>query len=136
VVGNGDIFSAEDAVRMIAETGCDGVMIARGAQGNPWIFSEVAAAMDGRTYQPPTPNARLAVALEHAKSLVAEKGERVGISESRKHMAWYLHGMRGAAAARGDVMRAETIQDLCMIFEKLLQNTVNEDCGMTATQKN
>lgn len=127
VVGNGDIFSAEDALKMISETGCDGVMIARGAQGNPWIFSEVAAAMDGRSYQPPTADERLAVALEHAKSLVAEKGERVGISESRKHMAWYLHGMRGAAAARGDVMRAESLQDLCMIFEKLLQNTANGD---------
>ena len=127
VVGNGDIFSAADALKMISETGCDGVMIARGAQGNPWIFSEVAAAMDGRPYQPPTINERLAVALEHAQNLVAEKGEHVGISESRKHMAWYLHGMRGAAAARDEVMRAESLCDLCMIFEKLMQNTANED---------
>ncbi|MBQ2249208.1 MAG: tRNA dihydrouridine synthase DusB, partial [Clostridia bacterium] len=96
VVGNGDVFSGEDALRMLRETGCDGVMIARGAQGNPWIFSEVAAALDGRPYTPPTKKERLAIALEHAEDIVREKGERIGLPESRKHMAWYLHGIRGA----------------------------------------
>ncbi len=87
VVGNGDIFSADDALRMLAQTGCDGVMIARGAQGNPWIFSEIRHALSGLPYTPPTLEERLAVALEHAESLVKLKGERVGIAESRKHMA-------------------------------------------------
>ena len=121
VVGNGDIFCADDALRMIQETGCDGVMIARGAQGNPWIFAEILSAMDKKPYTPPTLCERLSVALEHATDLVKEKGEKNGIAESRKHMAWYLHGMRGAAAARGEIMRAETLDAIREIFEKLEQ---------------
>ena len=119
VVGNGDIFTTDDALRMISETGCDGVMIARGAQGNPWIFQKILCAMEGRTYTPPTLSERLAVALEHANALVADKGERIGIAESRKHMAWYLHGVRGAANARGKLMRCESIDQICEVFEIL-----------------
>ncbi|MBQ9806129.1 MAG: tRNA dihydrouridine synthase DusB [Clostridia bacterium] len=129
VVGNGDIFSAEDALRMQRETGCDGVMIARGAQGNPWIFSEIRAAIEGKPYTPPSVEERLQVAMEHARMLVREKGEKTGIAESRKHIAWYLHGMRGAAAARGEVMRADSTEELCMIFEKLMQNKEDADFG-------
>jgi len=122
VVGNGDIFSADDACRMIKQTRCDGVMIARGAQGNPWIFAEIRAAMEGRPYCPPTQRERLELAMEHAGMLVLEKGESVGIAESRKHMAWYLHGMRGAASARGEIMRAATLEQMRMIFDGLMQN--------------
>ncbi|MBQ1230386.1 MAG: tRNA dihydrouridine synthase DusB [Clostridia bacterium] len=121
VVGNGDVFSGEDALRMLRETGCDGVMIARGAQGNPWIFSEVSAALEGRPYTPPTLTERLSIALEHAEDIVLEKGERIGIAESRKHMAWYLHGIRGAATARNAVMTASTLSDLRSIFSGLMQ---------------
>jgi tRNA-dihydrouridine synthase B len=122
VVGNGDIFSAEDAMRMLRETNCDGVMVARGAQGNPWIFEEIIARLEGRDYTPPTASERLAVALTHAEAIVAHKGERVGIPESRKHMAWYLTGIRGAAAARAAVMQANSLSDYAALFEKLLQN--------------
>jgi len=128
VIGNGDLFSAADALRMRAETGCDGVMIARGAQGNPWIFSEIRAAMDGTDFAMPTFEELLLVALEHAELLVLEKGERVGIAEARKHMAWYLHGMRGAAAARGEIMRAESLEQVRGIFTRLLQN-FSENAG-------
>ena len=127
VVGNGDIFCADDALRMMRETGCDGVMIARGAQGNPWIFDEIRCAMDGVPYSPPTIEARLSVALEHAEALVALRGERVGLPDSRKHMAWYLHGIRGAAAARDEIMHAQSLDELRMIFEKLAQNSVSEE---------
>lgn len=120
VVGNGDVFSGEDALRMLRETGCDGVMIARGAQGNPWIFSEVSAALEGRPYTPPTLTERLSIALEHAEDIVREKGERIGIAESRKHMAWYLHGIRGAATARNAVMTATTLDGLRAIFAGLM----------------
>ena len=122
VVGNGDIFSADDALRMLSQTGCDGVMIARGAQGNPWIFEELIARLEGRDYTPPTARERLDVALEHTKRIIAHKGERVGIPESRKHMAWYLTGIRGAAAARAAVMQANSLSDYADLFEKLLQN--------------
>ena len=123
VVGNGDVFCKDDALRMYEETGCDGIMIARGAQGNPWIFSEILAAMDGLPYTPPTLEERLAIAQEHAMWLVEDKGERIGIAESRKHMAWYLHGMRGASAARCDVMKATTKEQLCEIFDTLKSKT-------------
>ena len=121
VVGNGDIFTAADAMRMIAETGCDGVMIARGAQGNPWIFREILCAMDGIEYTPPALQERFDVALEHASELVRMHGAHIGIPESRKHMAWYLHGVRGAASARDRVMHAETIDDLRVIFDELMR---------------
>ena len=127
VVGNGDIFCADDALRMMRETRCDGVMIARGAQGNPWIFDELRCAMDGRPYVPPTVAERLAVAMEHAEALVSLRGERVGLPDSRKHMAWYLHGIRGAAAARDEIMHAQTLDELRMIFDKLAQNTLSEN---------
>ena len=120
VVGNGDVFSASDALRMMNETGCDGVMIARGAQGNPWIFDEIRRAMDGVPYTSPTPKERLLLAVEHAEMIVREKGERVGIPESRKHVAWYIHGMRGAAAARNRVMTASTLAEMKSILLELL----------------
>lgn len=119
VMGNGDIFTAQDAVDMMKETGCDGVMVARGAQGNPWIFQEIACLMDGRQFVPPTLEERLTVALEHARDLIAEKGERVGIAESRKHMAWYMHDVRGAAAARNLVMSASTLDEVEAVLNSL-----------------
>lgn len=120
VIGNGDIFTAADALRMLRETGCDGVMIARGAQGNPWIFRELFCAMEGLPYTPPDAHERLAVALRHAESLVREKGEKIGIAESRKHMAWYVHGMRGAAAVRGRLMQITSLDDIRTVFAGLL----------------
>ncbi len=120
VIGNGDIFTAADALRMLQETGCDGVMIARGAQGNPWIFRELVCALEGRPYAPPDARERLEVALRHAESLVREKGEKIGIAESRKHMAWYVHGMRGAAAVRGRLMQITSLDDIRAVFAGLL----------------
>ncbi len=121
VLGNGDIFSAADASRMRVETGCDGVMVGRGAEGNPWIFAELLAAAEGRDYAPPTASERLEVAMEHARGLVAEKGERTGVAESRKHVAWYLRGVRGAAAARNAVMSATTLDEMEGILLRLAQ---------------
>ena len=119
VIGNGDIFTAEDALRMMNETGCHGVMIARGAQGNPWIFEEIRATLDGVSYCPPDVHQRLGIALEHAIDIVREKGERVGIPESRKHMGWYVHGVRGAAAARGRLMAVNSLLEIENIFKEL-----------------
>lgn len=121
VIGNGDLFTADDAMRMLRETGCDGVMIARGAQGNPWIFRELISAMEGIPYTPPDTAERLAVAYRHAEALVREKGEKIGISESRKHMAWYVHGMRGAAAVRGQLMQVSSLADIRAAFDRLAE---------------
>ena len=120
VIGNGDIYSAADALKMMSETGCDGVMIGRGAEGNPWIFSELSAAFDGREYTPPTFEERLAVAKEHLYMVIADKGERVGLAEAKKHMAWYLTGIDGAARARDAVMRAATPKEIVAIFDILI----------------
>lgn len=121
VIGNGDIFCAEDALRMQKETGCDGVMVARGAEGKPWIFSELREALSGQPIPaPPTMEERLQVAWEHVCLLVEDKGERTGLAEARKHLAWYLHGLRGAAEARNAVMRAETLSDLKVVLSSFL----------------
>ena len=119
VLGNGDIFSADDAMAMLERTGCDGIMIGRGARGNPWIFREILCRMEGKPYTPPTLEEKLAVAYEHASFLVEERGERLGIPEARKHMAWYLSGVRGAASARKAIMEAKTLAEFGQIFDDL-----------------
>lgn len=121
VVGNGDLFSAEDVRRMESETGCDGVMIARGAMGNPFLFSEILAIKSGQAYTPPTDRARLETALAHAADMVARKGERTGLAEARKHMLWYCKGLRGAATARDALTRAESLEAIRAVFETLLE---------------
>lgn len=119
VLGNGDIYTAADALSMMAETGCDGVMIARGAMGNPWVFSEICAALDGRDYTPPPMAERFEVALAQVREMIGEKGERVGVAEAKKHLAWYCHGMEGAAAARGRLMQADSYDELAVILREM-----------------
>ena len=109
VIGNGDVTSGQAAVDMMDRTGCDGVMIARGALGYPWIFREAAAIWEwGEAPPPPTEEERIAMLMEHFQLLVANKGERVAVREIRKHIGWYVKGMRGAAALR---RRTNTITD-------------------------
>ncbi len=119
VLGNGDIYTASDALSMMAETGCDGVMIARGAMGNPWVFSEICAALDGKDFTMPSAAERFEVALAQVREMIGEKGERVGVAEAKKHLAWYCHGMEGAAAARGRLMQAATYDELAAILREM-----------------
>ena len=112
VIGNGDIFAADDALRMLRETGCDGVMVGRGALGNPWLFAEIVAALEGKPYAPPTKTERLDTALLHVSRIVGDKGEKVGVPEARKYLAWYTKGMYGGAAVRAAIMAAVTFDDL------------------------
>lgn len=119
VFGNGDIFSAEDAERMKTLTGCDGVMVARGAMGNPWIFSEIIARREGVEYIPPTVKERFATAERQIEEMVREKGERIGIAEAKKHLAWYCKGIEGAAAARAEIMKAEDLNGIKEIINEL-----------------
>ncbi|MBQ8357921.1 MAG: tRNA dihydrouridine synthase DusB [Clostridia bacterium] len=121
VVGNGDLFCAADVARMREETGCDGVMIARGAMGNPFLFSEILAMDEGREYTPPTDRERIALALTHAADMVARKGERIGLAEARKHMLWYCKGLRGASVAREALTRAEGLEEIRAVFDTLLE---------------
>lgn len=120
VIGNGDVTCAEDAVAMLAQTGCDGVAVARGALGNPWVFAEIAARLDGVDYVPPTPEERLAVAMEHGEALIARKGERAGLAEARARLSQYTRGFRGGAAARDDIMHAPDLAALRGILEQIM----------------
>jgi nifR3 family TIM-barrel protein len=100
VIGSGDVFSAADVAAMLARTGCDAVMVARGAQGNPWIFREARALLaSGETLPPPTALERVDMAREHARALVAFGGERA-VTRMRKHVGWYITGMPGASRVR------------------------------------
>ncbi len=119
VLGNGDIYTAADALSMMAETGCDGIMIARGAMGNPWVFSEICAALDGKDFTPPPVAERFEVALTQVREMIAEKGERIGVAEAKKHLSWYCHGMEGAAAARGRLMQAASYDELAAILREM-----------------
>ena len=120
VVGNGDLFCAEDVRRMREETDCDGVMIARGAMGNPFLFTEIIA-MDNKTpYTPPTDKERINTALLHAADMVKRKGERTGLAEARKHMLWYCKGLRGAAAAREALTHAQSLEQISAVLHTLI----------------
>lgn len=119
VLGNGDIYTAADALSMMAETGCDGVMIARGAMGNPWIFSEIRAALEGGDFTLPSASERFEVALTQVREMITEKGERVGVAEAKKHLSWYCHGMEGAAAARSRLMQAVSYEELAAILREM-----------------
>ena len=113
VIGNGDIFSARDALSMREETGCDGVMVARGARGNPWIFREIRAALSGQEIpQRPEREEVIRMLLRHARLSVGFKGEYTGIREMRKHTAWYTTGMRGSARLRERVTHVSTLEEL------------------------
>lgn len=111
VIGNGDIFSGQDALDMLSRTRCAGVMVARGAEGNPFIFDEIRAALDGRPYAPPTDRERMSEALRHAELFLVEKDPRL-FPELRKHMSWYTKGMRGALELRREVNTARTPERL------------------------
>lgn len=114
VIGNGDIFSAEDAMARIRQSGCDSVMIGRGALGNPWIFSQVQALLHQKqaVLTLPTNEERVAMAMRHARMLCAWKGEAAAIREMRRHAAWYVRGVAGATKLRGQIHQARTLDEL------------------------
>ena len=113
VIGNGDVTSAEKAAEMRKITGCDGVMIGRGVQGNPWIFRELAEYDRTGTIPPrPTQEQIRNMMLRHARMQLEFKGEYLGIREMRKHVAWYVKGMKGAAKFRAQINQVESYEEL------------------------
>ena len=122
VIGNGDVKTAEDVVRMRAETGCAGVMIARGSFGNPWLFRDARALLDGLPVPPPpTPEERFATALEHARlSLELEGDTPRTVLEFRKHLGWYVRGLPGAAHLRERLHHVESLAEVEHIFSGYL----------------
>jgi nifR3 family TIM-barrel protein len=107
VIGSGDIYTAEDGLRMLAETGCDAIMIGRGGYGNPWLLAELAARLQGDRWQAPTPAERAEVAHRHLNLSLEILGEKRAIGEMRKHLCWYARGLAGAAGFRQTINRAE-----------------------------
>ena len=108
VFGNGDVRGGADALRMIDETGCDAVVVGRAAQGNPWIFREIAASLRGERVDPPTPDERVGMAVRHFELERQLYGEKLAVLQMRKHIAWYVHGMRGASHFRETVNALES----------------------------
>ena len=125
VFGNGDIFSAEDGLRMRRETNCDGLMIARGAYGNPWLFAQLRAALTGKEIPTVTVEERLRQIIQHATALVAFKGEKVAIREMRSHASAYIKGLPKASEYRERLHKLETLQEMVELvncYGEYLQN--------------
>lgn len=112
VIGNGDIFSPEDAKEMLAYTGCDGLMIGRGARGNPWIFSQMKAYFEGKPFSKPPFDEVCDMILRHARMQADWKGEKRGIMEMRTHVAWYTAGYPHSASLRRQMNQIETYAEL------------------------
>ena len=128
VVGNGDIRTPADAVRMRRETGCAGVMIARGSFGQPWIFTQTRALLDGAPVPPtPTVQERFAICLEHARMAAAYEPDRRGAAiEFRKHLGWYVKGLYNAAELKRRVFAVESLDEIEPIFADYLASGAHE----------
>lgn len=118
VIGNGDIFTPEDIKKMIEDTNCDAVMIGRGAKGNPWIFSMAFDYLNKGNYEHPTPLQKIDMCLKHLEYITKDKPERVGSMEIRKHIAWYLKGIRNSSIVKDKINRAENKEKLKMIISQ------------------
>lgn len=119
VIGNGDVFCAEDAVRLIEHTGCDAIMVGRGAQGNPFIFKQILEFMQSGkvTYYPDTAE-KVRVIGQHIAEMAEDKGEHIAVLEARKHVAWYIKGMRESAAMRQKVNTMTNLNELLNAIEE------------------
>ncbi len=116
VFGNGDIFTVEDGLRMFEETKCDGLMLGRGADGNPWIFSQLKATFEGKEIIFPTIEERLSTARRHLVMLIEHKGERIAIKEMRRHISAYIKGLPNSASYRSKFHQVTTLSE----FDELL----------------
>ncbi len=118
VIASGDIVSGESAKDMLDRTGCDALMIGRASEGNPFIFRQINEYLEtGAVTYDPSPEERLLQAAAHVRAIIAEKGETRGVRESRKHIAWYIKGLRGAARLKNAVFQAETAEELFALLD-------------------
>lgn len=132
VIGNGDIFAPEDAQKHVQETGVDGVLIGRGSLGNPWLFGQVKALMNGEAVRKPSLEERVETALRHYDMLLNWKPQRVAVNEMRKHIGWYVSGLRGAAQLRNQINLLDDpqeVKDLLRTFAFAAENAEQDDCA-------
>ena len=123
VIGNGDILCAEDVIRMKEQTGCDGFMIARGAEGNPWIFRQILHYFEtGEVLAKPSFEEVTEMMLRHARMQIEFKGEYTGIREMRKHAAWYTAGYKNSAKLRAKICEVENYEQLKGLFDEILEH--------------
>ncbi len=126
VIGNGDVIDGKSALSLFAETGCDAVMVGRGAQGNPWVFRDIASRLGGGSgYSGPTPAEKMAMATRHAKLLSERSGKN--IVRMRKHAMWYVAGMKDAAVIRRQINDAVTFEDFAALFEEARRHTEEDE---------
>ena len=122
VIGNGDVMSGADAMRMMEQTGCDGVMIARGALGNPWIFEECRHLWEEKgIWESPSRSERVDMLMRHFEMICADKGEDIAVREIRKHIGWYVKGLKGAAAIRRATNRVTDREELIGLLKEFRQ---------------
>jgi nifR3 family TIM-barrel protein len=127
VIGNGDVRTPADAMRMLAETGCDGVMLGRAAFGDPWVFRRVIAYQrTGETLPPPSPAERLETGLRHLDLLLADVGPAVAAREMRKHVAWYVRGLPHSARVREQVNRTRDVEEMKALLRSYLEELGSE----------
>lgn len=123
VIGNGDVFEVEDAINMLNKTNCDAIMIGRGAQGNPWIFKRINHYMQtGEILPDPTLEEKIDTAMKHLKLAVQEHGEYVAVREMRKHIAWYLKGLRNSAKVRDEINKIESYEEVVNKLKGYMQD--------------
>lgn len=122
VIANGDIFSPQEAKKVLEETGCDGVMVGRGSLGNPWLIPQIDSFLNhGALLEQPSLEQKIKGAMEHFDRVLSYKGERVGLNEMRKHAVWYIKGIRNAAQLRDHIMQTKTSLEMKNLFQRILQ---------------
>ncbi|MBN9648855.1 tRNA dihydrouridine synthase DusB [Terrisporobacter glycolicus] len=127
VIGNGDVFEVEDAVNMLEKTKCDAIMIGRGAQGNPWIFKRINHYMEtGEILSEPTLEERITTAIKHMNLAVAEHGEYVAVREMRKHIGWYLKGLKNSAKYRDQINKITDYKEVIAMLEEYMEHSLTQ----------
>ena len=127
VIGNGDVFEVEDAVNMLEKTKCDAIMIGRGAQGNPWIFNRINHYMKtGEILPEPTLEEKITTAIRHMNLAVDEHGDSVAVREMRKHIGWYLKGLKNSAKYRDQINKITDYKEVIAMLEEYMQHSLTQ----------
>lgn len=123
VIGNGDIFKAQDALDMINKTGCDGIAVGRGSMGNPWIFRQINQLLKGENIVKPSSEEVLETIIRHLNMVCSLKGERIGVKEMRKQIAWYIKGMRNSNEVKNKINTMENKEEVVLLLKNYFKNS-------------